>query len=64
MAVAAALDVDVRALLKPGELGPNALWPQVPLALKLAIPLILALPAILFVGANLLRHGAGCPCPN
>ncbi|MEI9850066.1 MAG: helix-turn-helix transcriptional regulator [Sphingomonas sp.] len=64
LAVAAALDVDVRELLEPGEAGPNPLWPNVPMALKLAVPAMLVLPAILFLVTTLLRHIAGVPLPE
>lgn len=64
LAVAAALEVDVRTLLEPGEAAPAPLlWHPIPLAPATVAGLLLALPAMLFVAFNLLRYGAGVPAP-
>lgn len=54
LAVAAALDVDVRELLDSDGRG-NWLWPEVPLWLKLVVPVLLSLPAAVWL---LLKLGA------
>lgn len=54
LAVAAALNVDVKELLEPVD-GPNWLWPDVPLWLKLTVPFLLSLPAAAWL---LLKLGA------
>lgn len=54
LAVAAALNVDVKELLEPVD-GPNWLWPAVPLWLKLVVPALLSLPALVWL---LLKAGA------
>lgn len=53
LAVAAALNVDVKLLLEPGE--GSWLWPQVPLWLKLFVPVLLCVPTGVWL---LLKLGA------
>ncbi|MBO9712745.1 helix-turn-helix transcriptional regulator [Sphingomonas sp.] len=63
LAVAAALDVDVRELTRRED-GPNWLWPPVPLAVKLFVPALLVLPALGWLTLLLLRHGVGLTVPD
>lgn len=53
LAVAAALNVDVKELLEPGE--GSWLWPEVPLWLKLVVPVLLCVPLAAWL---LLKLGA------
>lgn len=53
LAVAAALNVDVKELLEASE-GANWLWPDVPLWLKLVVPALLSLPAAVWLVTKLL----------
>ncbi len=65
LAVAAALDVDVRELLEPGEKPTgDTLWRPLPGAIAIVFAVAMALPALLYFGANLLRHGAGMAIPD
>lgn len=55
LSVAAALNVDVKELLEPVEGAGTWLWPEVPLWLKLVVPVLLSLPAAVWL---LLKLGA------
>jgi transcriptional regulator with XRE-family HTH domain len=62
LAVAAALNVDVRELLDTVD-GGNWLWPEVPLWLKLVVPVLLSLPASVWLMSRLLV-AAGVEVPE
>jgi transcriptional regulator with XRE-family HTH domain len=62
LAVAAALNVDVRELLDTAD-GGNWLWPDVPLWLKLLVPALLSLPAAVWLITKLLLI-AGLAVPH